>query len=890
MFKRMIDKIDEWSKGAGSGELSQRLFVSYTLITGIILLASGIIRYLMSFDPVICAWLGLSGIVLMAAVRLGVGRYSYPLVAAFCSVFATAVIPPLVCMAGGGMAGGAPIYMLAVLSYVMLVNAGRIRKYITAAAFVWYIAVYRWSYARFAGESAAISPADYIQSFIALVLICAVTAFLSLMLRGIIAKERNTIDEQSDRIDRLLTAQSVFFSKMSHEIRTPINAIIGLNEITLRSGVDGEVRDNAVAINEASKILLSLVNDIIDVSKIRFGGMELVPSEYSTAEMLRGAVDLTRAMAQDKGLMFSFRMDGSIPAVMFGDSTRLRQVLLNLLSNAVKYTPAGSLSLTVGCESGHGDSVMLVFEVADTGIGIKHEDMPTLFSIFQRYDAVANRHVEGSGLGLAIVKNIVDLMGGTISVDSVYTKGTSFRVAVPQRKIGSTTIDEIAVLRDELAAAVPAEIRRRPSEDQKILIVDDNDVNRRVARDLLKISGFSADTAESGAAALEKTAATAYDVILMDHFMPEMDGVETMVRIRAQEGGANRSTPIVAITANADLDDGFYLNAGFDAYLTKPILPEVMEQTIVSLIPGLSLRQEANDTPGAAPMRPFRRSKRRLMITAESTSDLSPEMIESVGIGILPVHINISDGRSYLDGTEIDPHSLKSYLEDDRLVVRTTGPTRSEYERFFADCLVEADRVIHISLPMRDPGGSFQEAEAAAASFDSVDVVPAGAVSTGHGLLAYRAAQRVIAGAGRDSLLDYIERTKRRISFNFLTGSPDQLARSERIPSFARAMCQTLMLHPTVAYVDGVPKIRRFEVGNNVRARKKFVEWALSQASIDNDEVFFSYAGIELDEVESMLDAIRRMVSVSNIRAIRASAGIYANSGAGSIALTYETR
>lgn len=888
MFKRMFDKTDEWSRGMGSGELSRRLFVLYTMLTGVILLGSAIIRYVESYDPLLCAIVALSGFVLIAAARVGVSDHNHSLVAALCSVLIVAIVPPVACLFEGGMSGGAPIYMLAISSYVLLVNSGLTQKCLIAATYVYYIAVYRWSYVRFADDSSFF---DYIHSFIALALISVISAFLLQRLDKIIARERDTIDEQRSRIEKLLSAQSVFFSKMSHEIRTPINAIIGLNEITLRSGVEGEARTNALAINEASKILLSLVNDIIDVSKTRFGGIELIPSDYSTAEMLRGPVGLTRAMARDKGLQFSFAIDGSIPAAMFGDSVRLRQVLLNLLSNAVKYTPAGSLSLTVSSESGDGDSVTLIFEVSDTGIGIKHEDMSTLFNVFQRYDAISNRNVEGSGLGLAIVKNIVDLMGGTISVDSVYTKGSTFRVAVPQRQIGSATIDESAVMQDELAAAAAAAAaRRRAQSHQKILIVDDNDVNRRVARDLLKLSGFDADTAASGPDALDKTAATAYDVILMDHFMPDMDGIETMVRIRAQEGGANRSTPMVALTANADRGEDFYRNVGFDAYLTKPILPEAMEQTIISLIPGLSQRQETNDASQAVTMRPYRRSKRRLMITAESTSDLAPEMIEAVGIAILPVHIDISDGRSYLDGREIDHNSLGRCLEDDSLLVRTSSPTHGEYERFFADCLMEADRVIHITLPMHDPGNDFTEATDAASSFDSVDVVPAGAVSTGHGLLAYMAAQQVTAGTGRDELLEYIDRMKRRISFNFLAGSPEQLSRSHRIPSLARTVSNALMLRPAVTYIHGTPKIRRFEIGNNARTRKRFIERTLHQARIAGDEIYLTYAGIELDEVESMIDTIRGVTSVQNIRAIRASAGVFANSGIGSAALTYQTR
>ena len=388
-----------------------------------------------------------------------------------------------------------------------------------------------------------------------------------------------------------MQARTEFFAKMSHEIRTPINTIIGMNEMIMRESKEDNVRNYATDINVAAKSMLSIINDILDLSKLDSGNMTLLPVRYNFSALINDVINMTQSSAEAKKLKLEVWVSHDLPNILFGDDVRIRQILLNLLSNAVKYTKRGTvtLSITSGGYTEHGE-VRLVFKVTDTGIGIKEEDIPELFKAFKRIDENKNRYVEGTGLGMNITNQLLFLMGSKLEVESVYGKGSTFSFVLEQKVIGQEIIGDIE-----------SHIKRSSQEyeystlftapDVMILVVDDNEANRKVFKNLLKETKIKVEQADSGKQCLKKTAGTKYDIIFLDHMMPELDGVETLRLLRSAKDNANSDTPVVVLTANAVVGArDKYLAAGFDNYLSKPIIPENLEKLIADMLPREKLR------------------------------------------------------------------------------------------------------------------------------------------------------------------------------------------------------------------------------------------------------------------------------------------------------------
>ena len=328
---------------------------------------------------------------------------------------------------------------------------------------------------------------------------------------------------------------------MSHEIRTPINTIIGLNEMIMREKVSDEVAEDAANIRAASNMLLHIINDILDMSKISSGQMKLTPVSYHPGNMLSDIVGMLWMRAKEKGLEFHVEISPDIPAELFGDEVRIKQILINLLNNAIKYTKKGSVTLSIqnnGITDGVAD---IMYSVTDTGMGIRKESIPYLFTAFKRVDEEQNRYIEGTGLGLSIVKELTELMGGVVTVNSVYTQGSTFVVEIPQKVTDFATIGKIDLEKKQLTNTSGEYRSSFEAPEAKVLVVDDNESNLLVVTKLLRETLVNVDTAQSGAAALELTQEKEYDVILMDHLMPEMDGIECFIRSRNRSEGSARS-------------------------------------------------------------------------------------------------------------------------------------------------------------------------------------------------------------------------------------------------------------------------------------------------------------------------------------------------------------
>ena len=402
-------------------------------------------------------------------------------------------------------------------------------------------------------------------------------------------RESDELREAKNIAEQANHAKSDFLANMSHEIRTPINAIMGMNEMVLRESKDEEIREYAVNIQSASKTLLSLINDILDFSKIEAGKMEIVPAPYETAAFLNDVVNMTSIKAKQKQLDFQVEIDSELPSVLHGDEVRNRQIIVNILNNAVKYTKQGMVKL---CAEGirEENAFVLKMQVTDSGIGIKKEDLDKLFDGFQRLDLEQNRNIEGTGLGLAITHNLVEKMNGRLEVSSEYGKGSVFTVYLMQEIIDDSPMGDF---RQKFEAIAKKETEYRESftaPDAKVLVVDDTEMNLAVVKALLKKTNIQVTTCTSGMKCLELVTNEYFDVILLDHMMPEMDGIETLARLKQSENPC-KSVPVIALTANAIVGaKEKYINAGFSDYLSKPIEGAELENMLLQYIPREKVR------------------------------------------------------------------------------------------------------------------------------------------------------------------------------------------------------------------------------------------------------------------------------------------------------------
>ncbi len=392
------------------------------------------------------------------------------------------------------------------------------------------------------------------------------------------------LKKQKEIADSANEAKSRFLANMSHEIRTPINAVMGMDEMILRESKESSIRSYAADIMSAGRTLLSLINDILDFSKVEEGKMEIIPVQYDLASLINDLVNMTRDRALRKGLKFNVEVDEHIPYFLIGDEIRIRQCVINILTNAVKYTNEGQVCLKVSFTKKDDRNIMLEFSVEDTGIGMKEKDMEELFSPYKRMDEHMNRTVEGTGLGMSITRQLLDLMGSSLNVNSEYGKGSVFGFALKQQvtsweEIGDYTERFNGTRRD---FSDYHELFHAPAA--RILVVDDTEMNLTVIESLLKKTMIHIDTATSGMDAVTLAVSNKYDAILIDHMMPEMDGIETLKVIR--EKGKNQSTPAVALTANAVSGAREkYLAAGFTDYMSKPVDGDRLENMLLKLIP-----------------------------------------------------------------------------------------------------------------------------------------------------------------------------------------------------------------------------------------------------------------------------------------------------------------
>ena len=550
--------------------------------------------------------------------------YIYPFV--FHSYHVDGVINYLLCM----------MIPFCLLYYLDILQKGRYRKPIIGVLIVSFISFFFWSLLHFNGifpftkalvfiniilglqilVVAVIFVIDTIKGKVkeykftaigfALFLICGFAELILLnffvtlhdeipMLLGLAILLTMSVVQQIDDLKRinderlkaiaLSDAKTNFLANMSHEIRTPINAILGMNEMILRENTDSNIEEYASSVQSSGRMLLMLVNDVLDFSKIEAGKMELNKAEFSFSNLLRDIYPMLKERADEKKLDLKVTFLRKIPDGQISDEFRIKQVLINLINNAIKYTDSGSVMLLADGESIDDKHYMLKLTVKDTGRGISEEGQENLFDAFSRADLKKNGSIEGTGLGLAIVKNIVDGLKGEISLTSKLGEGSEFTVKIPVEVFDETPAKEDFMVHVNGNSNKNYECDYK-APDAKILAVDDNASNLKIVTLFLKRAGIVPDSADSGRKAIEMCKNTKYDLILMDHMMPEMDGLETLSKIKEDEESLNKDTTVIVLTANAVAGSkAKYMEAGFADYLTKPIDSALLEQTVKKYLP-----------------------------------------------------------------------------------------------------------------------------------------------------------------------------------------------------------------------------------------------------------------------------------------------------------------
>ena len=729
-------------------------------------------------------------------------------------------------------------------------------------------------------------------SAFSMVMVGLLTSVLLMFLNKMYEEENALSQRQKKEIEELNRAENHFFSSMSHEIRTPINTIIGLNEIILRGDISDEVAENARNIQGASKLLLSLINDILDISKIKSGKMEIVNVSYETGALFSEIVNMIWIKAKEKGLEFKLQVDSSIPSMLCGDEVRIKQVLINLLNNAVKYTSEGSVTLSIRCERQQVNRVRVWYSVEDTGQGVKKENIPYIFNAFRRVDEERNRYIEGTGLGLSIVQQLVELMGGEVSVNSVYTKGSKFVVVLDQdivdeKELGTFTLASRSRVHE-------GEPYRQSFEapDAHILVVDDNDMNLMVVKKLLTETKIQIDTASSGAECLRMTQNHHYDCILMDHLMPEMDGIACLHALRAQPGGLCQDVPVVALTANAGSDNQLlYRKEGFSGYLAKPVSGALLEAAVLSILPkGLvRLNEEAQQADVEKDILIFEQAQRRsIMITTDSVCDLPKSLRKEFGISVRPYYVCTDEGR-FLDEEELSPDELLVHIAGGRTGY-SQPPEVEDYEGFFAEKLTEAQHIIHISMA-RHVSDGYQNALEAAKSFENVTVIDSGHLSSSMGLTVLCAAYMAEHHATKEEIVASVQRMARFISSAFIINSTHMMCQSGRISKKIQVLCDALLLHPVLLLKKSKMVVSHMEMGTFSHVAKSYVKKTLQETrNIDRRILFITYSGMDEKKLQYIQNLVQQYCPFERVYLQKASSAIASNCGPGSFGLLFLRR
>ncbi len=803
-------------------------------------------------------------------------------------------ILPVTFFFGGGMESGSMIWVAYAYLYVGMVLTGLLRTImlvLLSALTVTEITVaYLWPY--------IIAPHSkekwFLDTGISVLLVGFMIVIMVTFQNKLFVNENEQAKKQAREIEELNEAQNRFFSSMSHEIRTPITTIIGLNEMTLRENISPEVNENSANIQSASTMLLNIINDILDMSKFESGQMQLTKTPYHTGDMLSEIVGMLWLKAKEKNLAFHISVAPDLPDELIGDEVRIKQILINVLNNAIKYTSEGSVTLSIQCVRTGNTGVNVIYSVSDTGMGIKKESIPYLFTAFKRVDEEKNRYIEGTGLGLSIVKQFVDLMGGKITVNSVYTKGTTFLIEIPQQVSGSRTIGVLDMeKRHDLSRSIHYH-QSFEAPNAKVLVVDDTAANLLVVTKLLRETKIRVDTAGSGEEALKKTLEEHYDVIFMDHMMPQMDGIECKHRIVEQIGGLCKESKIIALTANTGGEStALYAREGFDGYLVKPISGEDLEEELRRQLPKDLIHLTGSNEEILEESLSWTSNvtkKAQVAITTESVADLPGELAERYRINVIPHMVSTEDGI-FKDGLEIEQQGLLAYMMKRDSSVQTLAPEVNTHEAFFSEQMERANNIVHISISRHMTKSGYHFAYEASQAFDNVSVVDSGHLSSGQGLMALEAARMAEEGKSAEEIVQAMETLRPRIHTSFIVDNLDFLARADQIGQKIADVTKALMIRPVLVLKKGKMGVGRIFLGSRQQAWRKYIRSVLNTTGeIDTRILFVTYVGLTQSDLEGIRAEIEKRMKFDRIFFQKASPAIAVNCGPGTFGLLFITK
>ena len=869
--------------------LRERVFLVLTICAigmGIIALLGDVIY---GDNPVEIVLLLLTAVCTPALTWFGLQYHQVELASRAITIGVIFIIMPGIFFFGGGSRGGAVPWLVFSYLYIGLVMTGAWRRMslllMTGSIGIMYLTAYyhpEW----IVGQSHTMSVLDSGLAVVEVGLVCFVmTWFQSMLLR----EENRRAKEETRKFEELNRSQNRFFSSMSHEIRTPINSILGLNEIILRQeDASEEIIRDAGNIQGAGRMLLSLVNDILDLSKIEAGKMDIVPVNYSVATMISEIVNMMWLRAEQKGLTFNVEVDPYLPSELYGDEVRIRQILINLLNNAVKYTKEGSVTLHVEMQETKGDRASIMFSVADTGMGIKQDSLPYLFDAFQRADEEKNRKIEGTGLGLSIVKQLVELMDGKIAVNSVYTQGSTFVVTLWQtvtdpKAIGSVNLTSYGSIREgkrhEAGFTAP---------EARILIVDDNEMNLEVEKKLMSGTKMVIDTALGGAQAISMTLQNRYDMIFMDHLMPEMDGIECMQRIRKQVGGLNNHSPMIVLTANAGGENReIYAGSGFDGYLVKPVTGKQLEETLLLHLPSFKVNMAEGAEASRTTMNTALGYSKKipLLIATSTMCDLPQKVMKDCQIDAIPFTVRLDD-REYYDNVEVGTDELIRYLKEGRRLI-SEPPTVEEFEVFFGKELKKAHQVIYITMA---PGISkeYELAKEAAKAYGDVFVFNSGLNSASMGLLVLLAYQMAKKGRTPGAIMEELQGFRNRSECSFVTDDAGILMKRGFISRGLYTVMTTLSIRPFIRIRENTATFGGFSLGELKRSYGRYVDYALPRGmEPDPDILMVPYVDLSAKDLQWLKERILKRVAFSHIVFVKTSAAMSLNCGPGAFGLLF---
>ncbi len=886
MFKKLIQLFT-----GKSFELRERMFRTIIVFGGIAAVLGTIESILVAkINNMLPAFLLL--LVAMGIAMVTTFKYrKYNLAATILFFLIIAVMFPCLFFFGGGAHGAAPVWLALGILYAFLMFEGKkVWFYVTACVVIdgfCYVLAYYYP------ESVTSMASEWllhIDSYFGVIIVGMVSGMITKSHMQVFEDEHTLNIEQKEELERSRDSKNAFFANMSHEIRSPINTIIGLNEMILRVSDSEEIKSYAKDIQVTSKLLLGQVNDILDLSQMEMQKMQLVPVKYRTVDLFGELVDLVRVRMERKGLVLLTDIDQNLPSVLCGDAKRLKQVLLNLLDNALKYTDEGQVVLSAAGELCGDEEVQLKISVADSGIGIRKEDMDHIYDSFNRLDEKRNMRIMGSGLGLAITKQLVELMEGEITVDSIYTKGSTFTVILKQKIEDETPVGEVKFFgrtSEERKSYRPA----FQAPEARILVVDDNQMNARVAGSLLAETKVNIDFAYSGEECLEKTKQHFYHVILLDYMMPGMNGVETLTAIRRQESGLCRNSAVIALTANA-LSGAReqYQEQGFDSYVEKPIIGRALEIEILKQLPREIVEYEEEEELREENMLQIQRftvkKRKKIYITADGACDLPEELLEQYDIKLLYMYIHTPNGR-FVDTKEIDADSLKQYMTADSTEAYPVSFTVEECEEFFAEVLTQAEKVIHISLSSQ-MGRAYEVATTAAKSFDHVRVVDSGQLSCGQGMLVLYAAKLAMEGKDSAEICEELERMKGNIRTRFVLPGARIYHQAGYMRSFTVGVCKLLDLHPMVVIRQKKSVPEALLGGTLETSWKHALRWHLrNKKKVSRQVVFVTHVGCSVKQQERLVKEILRCVPFEQVIIQKASLTTACNAGLETVGISY---